>query len=324
MNIIEIFKRNNKLVLKHDNKREIIFDKLVYDDIFNQFGSEEDDVFNIINNKYNIKTQEDMEKNFLFLFNFILVNNIANYLIDTCFKEKSFKIIFDSAIKEDYKKNIRLRGKLEVEDILGDIVICLMNKKEYQEEIIILEYSNIGNKTNKQDKIIKNDIKKYFKYVSVDIQELKDKLENDLLEYGYVNEDKKNAEGRYLLPIYIDEEKLKKSIPNYEDFLINWTSIAFLEMVMKIHDNFVRIYNFDLEKGLINDDLTIAIISLLDAEIESYPKGIQKSIEKGKEINGKCYFIEGIVKPIRLTQDLAMVLQSRDVFGITPSLFKAE
>lgn len=321
---IEIFKRKNKLVLSYGNVKEVIFDERDYNNSIENFGSSEDNIFNIIHKKYEIKSVKDIEENFLYLYNFILVNNISNYIIDKCFSNKNFNILFDESIKDTSKEKIKLSGRLDTDDALGDIIICLLNRDEYLDEVIRLDYGKILSKENKIEKLERKSIENYFKYEPENIKTLKEKLEIDLIKYDYVNKDEKNSENRYTLPIYIDEESLSKKIPNYSEYLINWTSIAYLNMIEKIHNNFVKEYNLDCKLGLVNDELTVAIISLIDAEIKDYPKGLDKSLEKGREINGKCFFIDSIIRPIPIAQDVAMILQSRDAFEVVPNIFKAK
>lgn len=321
---MEIYIRKNKIILSYDDIKEVIFDTKDYNKNIDNFGTDEDEIFSIIHKKYELNNIKDLESNFLYLFNFILVNNISSYIIDKAISYKKFNLLFDKKISNNSKEKIKLSGRIDLDDALGDIIICILNRDEYLDEIIKLDYGKISFKENKIEKFERKGIAEYFYYEPENIKILKNKLEEDLLKYDYVKKDQKNSSGRYIMPIYIDEKELSSKLENYSEFLINWTSIAYLNMIEKIHDNFIKEYNLDFKTGLRNDELTVAIISLIDAEIMQFPKGIEKSLEKGREVNGKCFFIDKIIRPIALPQDLAMVLQARDAFEVIPNIFKVK
>ena len=146
-------------------------------------------------------------------------------------------------------------------------------------------------------------------------------IEKDLLELKYIEKNKKNTDNRYTLPIYIDEKQLEKiGIENYQDYLINWISIGYLKMLIKIHDFLINYYNLTLEKGLKIDDVMLVLIDILDTEIKDFPKGLKKSIEVGKETSGKCFFINKIIQPVSLTPELTLLLQGKDAYNIVPRI----
>ena len=60
----------------------------------------------------------------------------------------------------------------------------------------------------------------------------------------------------------------------------------------------------------------LALIYLTDYEVKDYPTGLQKSIEVGRSTKGKCYFIDSIVAPMAIEQDLAIVFQAKDVYSV--------
>ena len=129
------------------------------------------------------------------------------------------------------------------------------------------------------------------------------------------------TDNRYTLPIYIDEKQLEKiGIENYQDYLINWISIGYLKMLIKIHDFLINYYNLTLEKGLKIDDVMLVLIDILDTEIKDFPKGLKKSIEVGKETSGKCFFINKIIQPVSLTPELTLLLQGKDAYNIVPRI----
>lgn len=321
---IEISMRKNKIIMSYEENREVIFDEREYNDKILNFNEGNDNTFKIIHEKYGVNEQDVFEKNFLYLFNFVLVNNISNYIKDVAIEKNYKNIVFDEKLVNGVNEKIKLSGRIDAEDVIGNIFICLVNSDEYTKELISVNYGKILNNDKKIEKLIREDIEYYFNYERNSVKTLKEKVEEYLIKSETINVENKNKEDRYILPIYIDEEELDKKIGNYGEFLINWTSIAYFEMLKTIHDNFTRINNLELDLGLKNDDLTLALISLLDAEITDYPKGLEKSIEKGREKNGKCYFIEKIVTPIAIPQDVAMILQSRDAFEVVPDIFKTK
>ena len=147
------------------------------------------------------------------------------------------------------------------------------------------------------------------------------KIVKDLLEYAYIEEDKKNIDNRYTLPIYIDDERLEKmGLENYQDYLINWISIAYLRMLTKIHDFLINYYNLTLEKVLKIDDVMLVLIDILDTEVKDFPKGLKKSIEVGKETAGKCFFINKVIQPVPLTPELTLLLQGKDAYNVVPRI----
>ena len=92
-------------------------------------------------------------------------------------------------------------------------------------------------------------------------------------------------------------------------------------MLSKIHEYFSKYYKLETDKGLVNDDLMIALISLLNYKEEPMPKGLKKSIEVGRATSGKCTIIETVVTPVSLPQNLALALQSKDVFLTVPQIY---
>ena len=140
-----------------------------------------------------------------------------------------------------------------------------MNSEEYLGQNLKIDSNQL-----KENEIVKGEIedkgiKFYFYYESLKKQELKFKIEKILLEYAYIEEDKKNIDNRYTLAIYIDDEQLEKiGLENYQDYLINWISIAYLRMLIKIHDFLINYYNLTLEKGLKIYDVMLVLIDILD------------------------------------------------------------
>ena len=122
-----------------------------------------------------------------------------------------------------------------------------------------------------------------------------------------------------ILPIS-DEQLEKIGIDNYQDYLLNWISIGYLKMLIKIHDFLINYYNLTLEKGLKIDDVMLVLIDIFDTEVKEFPQGLKKSIEVGKETSGKCFFINKIIQPVSLTPELTLLLQGKDAYNIAPRI----
>lgn len=318
-----IYKRSSKVILFDGNERGVIFNLNEYKDILNNLGNDKYNFFNIVREDYKIVLESEIKEKFLYLFNFILVNNISNYIIDEYIYGGFDELVFSDDIRESKKDIIKLTGALDIDDVVGDIIICLLNSDEYLDGKLKMDYENID--SNGKDQSFKNKkIDELFYYESKSVKEIKEKLKIDLIAFKYISEKKIDEKGRYVLPVYIDDVSLKeKGIENYDEYIVNWLSLSYLHMLVKIHDHFADYYNLKFDKGLVNDDLMLSLISLLEARVENYPQGLNKSIEKGRETSGKCYFIDGIVKPISITQDLALILQSKDAFSVVPKIFKS-
>lgn len=323
MKRLTVYTKNNKIYLYDGEKNEIIMDVNDYRHIINNSHTGKYKLFDKIINEFQIKDREEIKEKFLYLFNFILVNNVANYIIDQ-YKDAEFgELIFDESIKENNKQIIKLSGVLDIDDIIGDIIVSLINFDEYLKGKIKIDYGN-AKPTNKDFVYEEKGIEYFFNYRTNDINKLKEQLKIDLVAFNFVKANGLNKDNRFILPIYIDEESLNsKGISNYEEYLVNWLSIAYLKMITKIHDYFVDYYKLDYKKGLETDNLTLALIDLLDLDIKPYPTGLEKSLEVGRETSGKCFFINGIVPPISLPQELALTLQSKDAFSVVPRVFKS-
>ena len=317
-----IFQKNNRIMLYDGVRADTIFNLREYKDVFSSLGTDKYGLFSRIINDYGFRDPKEIEERFSYLFNFILVNNIVNYLIDYYRAGDYQEVMFDEKIKNKPRQTIKLKGQLDMNDVLGDIIVSLINSDAYLSGEVKLDYGNII----KKDMDMDSDSKKlefFFRYTTSEVKDMVKALDVDLVAFKFVRKDKKNDEGRYILPVYVDHDSLKsKGIDNYEDFLINWKSLAYLHMLSKIHDYFIDYYNIDSPKGLVSDDLILGLVTLLDSETADYPAGLDKSIEVGRATSGKCYFIDGVVPPLSITQELALILQSRDAFSVVPKVFR--
>ncbi|MEF3317106.1 hypothetical protein [Peptoniphilus grossensis] len=320
MNRIYVSADKSNIYFSYDKVKEIVLDLKIYNNVVENMDKDDYKFFERIISNYEINTQRELEKNFLYLFNFILINNLANYLLDKARDIEADEIVFDEKIKRSKKQIIKLSSKLDVEDALGDLIICLINSDEYLDGKVKIDYGKIESEFNEKKKVLIEDI---FRYRASKVDDFRNKLLEDLVAFKFVNQKSLEEENLYKLPIYIDQEGLsKKGIENYIDFLPNWTSLAYLKMLEKIYNYFVDYYKLDYDKGLNNNELLLALIEILDYEVKDYPQGLEKSIEVGRSTAGKCFFIDSFVTPLALSQELALVLQSKDAFGVVPKVFK--
>lgn len=320
MNRIYVSADKNNIYFSYEDVKETALDLRIYRNVVENMDKNEYGLFDRIINNYEIKSQREMEKNFLYLFNFILINNLANYLLDKAREIKADEIVFDEKIKKSKKQIIKLSSKLDLEDALGDLIICLINSDDYLDGKVKIDYGKIEREASERKKVLIEDI---FKYRASKVDDFRNKLLDDLIAFKFVDKKALEDDDFYKLPIYIDQEGLaSKGIENYIDFLPNWTSLAYLKMLEKIYNYFLDYYKLDYDKGLNNNELLLALIEILDYEVKDYPEGLEKSIEVGRSTAGKCFFIDSFVTPLALSQELALVLQSKDAFGVVPKIFK--
>ncbi|MDY2986041.1 MAG: hypothetical protein SOR77_00260 [Peptoniphilus sp.] len=265
-------------------------------------------------NELNEKYKTVNVDNYLYLWNFILFNNLSNYLIDTYKNSESSTILFEEKLRREGKQIIKLMGTIEIQDILGNIIICMINSEDYLQGDIKIDYTSEVPRESK--KVLNLDLNYIFNYTPNSLKEIIEKLKVDLVAFKYFGKSQVNKNGKFILPIYVDEETLNKKGIDYSEYLINWASLAYLKMLTKIHDFFLDYYKYDGKEGLVNDDIMLALIYLTDYEVKDYPTGLQKSIEVGRSTKGKCYFIDSIVVPMAIEQDLAIVFQAKDVYCV--------
>ena len=313
-----IIKNNSSIILNNGDNDEVIFSFNEYKDILKNLSTEKYDFFKIIHEKYSIKNKEEIKNKFLYIFHFILIKNICNYILDKYSSKKINFLYFNKNLKNE---KFKLSSELNLDDVLSNIIISLINSEEYLSQNLKIDFKKFDINEIISDKIEDKGINFYFYYNSIKKQNLKSKIEKDLLELGYIDKNKKNTDNRYTLPIYIDDVQLEKmGIENYQDFLVNWISIGYLKMLIKIHDFLINYYNLTLEKGLKIDDVMLVLIDILDTEVKEFPQGLKKSVEVGKETSGKCFFINKIIQPVSLTPELTLLLQGKDAYNVVPKI----
>lgn len=312
-----ILKSKNSIIFNDGDINEVVFNFKEYEDILNNLSTEKYNFFKMIHEKYNIKNEEEIKNKFLYIFHFILIKNICNYILDKYTSKKINFLYFNKNIKNE---KFKLSDELSLDDVLRNIIISLINSEEYLSQNLNIDFKKFDINEIISDKIEDKGINFYFYYDSIKKQDLKSKIEKDLLELGYIDKNKKNTD-RYTLSIYIDDEQLEKiGIDNYQDYLLNWISIGYLKMLIKIHDFLINYYNLTLEKGLKIDDVMLVLIDILDTEVKEFPQGLKKSIEVGKETSGKCFFINKIIQPVSLTPELTLLLQGKDAYNVVPRI----
>ena len=313
-----ILKSKNSIIFNDGDINEVVFNFKEYEDILNNLSTEKYNFFKLIHEKYNIKNEEEIKNKFLYIFHFILIKNICNYILDKYTSKKINFLYFNKNIKNE---KFKLSDELSLDDVLRNIIISLINSEEYLSQNLNIDFKKFDINEIISDKIEDKGINFYFYYDSIKKQDLKSKIEKDLLELGYIDKNKKNTDNRYTLSIYIDDEQLEKiGIDNYQDYLLNWISIGYLKMLIKIHDFLINYYNLTLEKGLKIDDVMLVLIDILDTEVKEFPQGLKKSIEVGKETSGKCFFINKIIQPVSLTPELTLLLQGKDAYNVVPRI----
>ncbi len=317
MKKIFISLEKNKINLLGEGFSETILDLNEYEDVLKNISTDKYLYFKRLH-EHNSFDKEFIDKQYLPLFNYILLNNISNYIMDKVLGDE-YNLIFSSCIASIKEEVIKVTGILKGEDIINDIFNILRNYKNKVAENIKKEEKDFSEtKIEKEKKL-----EEIFYYTSFEVKELKEKLEEDLIAFKYVEKDKKNELNRYELPVYIDEEGFAdKGIECLDIYVKNWESIAYLEMITKIHDHFSTYYNLGLPKGLNIDVLTIALFELLDSKISDYPKGLKKSVEVGRSTSGKCFFVDKVLVPMSLSVDLVLILQGKDLYSVVTRISK--
>ncbi len=317
MKKIFISLEKNKINLLGENFSETILDLGEYEDVLKNISTNKYSYFKKLH-QHDTFDKEYIDKQYLPLFNYILLNNMANYIMDKVL-DNEYNLIFSNCIDSIKEEAIKVTGILKGKEILNDIFNILRNYNSKAVNYIKKEQQDFSEiKIDSQKKL--EDI---FYYTSLEVKKLKEKLEEDLIAFNYVEKNKKNNFNRYELPVYIDEKGFKdKGIECLDIYVKSWESIAYLQMLTKIHDHFSSHYNLNLAKGLNIDVLTIALLELLDSKILDYPKGLKKSVEVGRSTSGKCFFVDKVLVPMSLSVDLVLILQGKDLYSVVTRISK--
>ena len=278
-----LYEKNNNLYFLTNEKSVLLLNFDDYESLCNNI--KENKIFSNIISKLDIDDIQIIKEQFLPLFNYIILNNISIYISDNC----------NGSLYVENKNLSNNKGEEFLHNILKFLTTFYTNIDIIYDESLSFcdDISEIKN------------IEYFLTYEKKSLKDIKEKR---------LSENK-----RYILPIYIDEVALKnKNIDNWNDYIPSWCSIAYLNMLAKIHDYFLDYYKIRTPKGLIKDDIMISLIDTFDYAIMPYPKNIKKSIEVGKQIYGKCFFIDKPLEMEELNNDLIMILQSKDIFNVVP------
>ena len=111
-------------------------------------------------------------------------------------------------LKREGKQIIRLIGSIEIQDILGNIITCMINSEDYLQGNIKIDYTNEVPRKSKN--VLNLDLNYIFNYTPNSLKEVIDKLKVDLVAFKYFGKSQVNENGKFILPIYVDEETLSK------------------------------------------------------------------------------------------------------------------
>ena len=95
-----ILKSNNNIIFNDRDTNEIIFNFKDYEDVLKNLSTEKYNFFKIIHEKYNIKNEEEIKNKFLYIFHFILIKNICNYILDKYSSKKINFLYFNKKSKK--------------------------------------------------------------------------------------------------------------------------------------------------------------------------------------------------------------------------------
>ncbi|MGP1597737.1 hypothetical protein [Peptoanaerobacter stomatis] len=292
-----LYEKNNNLYFLTNEKSVLLLNFDDYESLCNNI--KENKIFSNIISKLDIDDIQIIKEQFLPLFNYIILNNISIYISDNC----------NGSLYVENKNLSNNKGEEFLHNILKFLTTFYTNIDIIYDESLSFcdDISEIKN------------IEYFLTYEKKSLKDIKETLKADLIENEFIKEKRLSENKRYILPIYIDEVALKnKNIDNWNDYIPSWCSIAYLNMLAKIHDYFLDYYKIRTPKGLIKDDIMISLIDTFDYAIMPYPKNIKKSIEVGKQIYGKCFFIDKPLEMEELNNDLIMILQSKDIFNVVP------
>ena len=122
-----ILKSKNSIIFNDGDINEVVFNFKEYEDILNNLSTEKYNFFKMIHEKYNIKNEEEIKNKFLYIFHFILIKNICNYILDKYTSKKINFLYFNKNIKNE---KFKLSDELSLDDVLRNIIISLINSEE--------------------------------------------------------------------------------------------------------------------------------------------------------------------------------------------------
>lgn len=112
--------KDNKIYLEESDTCEIIYDDIEYIDIVENI--EKYPYFQRIYSEYHITDYAIIKNEFLPLFHFIVLNNLANYIMDKVLNS-DYEIYFEKNRNLTKEQTIKLSGILRIEEVYNNLLI---------------------------------------------------------------------------------------------------------------------------------------------------------------------------------------------------------
>lgn len=305
MNTINIGPLENNVVLKFNDKNNKVIDLTSYKDYL-------DGIL--------LKTSfkgDPAESYFAYLINLIVTNNLAEMILDQAHHLDCPHIVVETTDATLNSKSLKLNGYVDQFDLIGNVGARLLASDEYISGQLTVDH--LDGKTKGSVAVEDFEMLGIEAILAVQpepVRNLKQQLTDDLIAFQFVKKTNTNADGRFILPVYVDESLGFDNQQNIQ----GWASIHYLQMLGKIHDFFIQRYEPGGLKGFQNDDLMVALIDLVDYKLSPYPTGLQKSVEVGRATAGKSAFITGPPIAFPIPEEIMITLQAKDALGVVPRI----
>lgn len=261
------------------------------------------------------------ESYFAYLINLIFTNNLAEQILEEARHLNCDHIEFQGSAQSLKPEALKVSGILEQADIMADICYLILQSRQARTGELTVGFSNGEAPVSHIEQsleVIEADPVLQFQPEAV--RTLKERLNVDLIAFQFVKKNEPTEQGRFNLPIYVAEAIDSAAANVAEQQILAWASIHYLQMLTKIHDFFISLYEPDAPKGFQNDDLMVALIDRLDYELMPYPSGLEKSLEVGRATSGKCAFLVGPVDAVSIPPEIMITLQAKDALGVVPKI----
>lgn len=308
MEQITVKERDNNLVIDFVGKRGMVVELAGYREFILR-----------IHEKTRFKG-DPAESYFTYLINVLLINNLSEMIMEQAVLSDCKRIVFkDPSLIADGAK-MELTGFLDGRGIIQNVFHRLIHSEQHLAGDLAVEALEGEWPADTADPDVVG-TEAILRFQPQGVRSIKERLHDDLIAFQFVKKNHKNEQGRFILPVYVDEARLaQQGLTDIENHLPAWGSMHYLQMLTKIHDFFIQSYQWPDPKGFRNDDLMVALIDLLDYQIDPYPTGLQKSLEVGRSTTGKCAFIAGPADAFAIPQEIMMGLQAKDIFGLVPRI----
>lgn len=118
---VRVYTENQKMMLQIEERRKALMDQKEYKKMV-QSKDESHEIFkNYIKYFGKAKTSQVLDDRAIYLFNFILANNMTNYILDRAQEHGIFKIEFQKMLSEAKKEQVRFSGVLDIYDWMGNM-----------------------------------------------------------------------------------------------------------------------------------------------------------------------------------------------------------